>query len=129
MDLHMYYTMNVAVVNYSGTQMPEKEKIDGHMQIESAELYGKDLTEPEDHFTVSDILLSENPVILTVKYLQVESYQDEEVLIEYTIANQIPFKDVMDCVVNGENLHLTKEDLALSNKKKLKIVSHNKTCG
>ena len=29
------------------------------MQIESAELYGKDLTEPEDHFKASDVLLSE----------------------------------------------------------------------
>ena len=52
---------------------------------------GKELNEQEDQFTVSDVLLSENPVILTVKDLQVESYEDEEVLIEYTLANPIPF--------------------------------------
>ena len=40
------------------------------------------MTEPEDHSTVSGILLSESPVTLTVKALQVESYEDEEVLIE-----------------------------------------------
>ena len=71
----------------------------------------------KDQFTVSDVLLSENPVILTLKDLQVESYEDEEVLIEYTLANPIPFKDVVECVVNDEKVHLTKEDLALSNTK------------
>ena len=115
--LHMYYTVSLAVVNYLGTQIPEIEKIDGHMQTESAELHRKDLTESEDHFTVPDVLLSENPVILTVKDLQVESYEDKEVLIEYTLANPIPFKDAVDCVVNDEKVHLTKEDLALSNTK------------
>ena len=29
----------------------------------------------------------------------------------------MPFKDVVDCVVNNEKVHLTKEDLALSNTK------------
>ena len=111
--LHMYYTMNMAVVNYCGTYIPEIEKINGHMQIESAELYGKDLTEPEDHFTVSYVLLSEKPVILTVKDLHVESYEDEEVLIECTLANPIPLKDVVECVVNNEKVHLIKEDLTL----------------
>ena len=33
-----YHTVNMAVVNYFGTQIPEIEKIDGHMQIESADL-------------------------------------------------------------------------------------------
>ena len=56
-------------------------------------------------------------MILTIKDLQVESYEDEEVLIEYTIANPIPFKDVVECVVNDEKVHITKEDLALSNTK------------
>ena len=116
-DLHMYYTVNMAVVNYFGTQIPEIKKIDGHMQIESADMYGKDLTDPKDQFTVSDVLPSENPVILTVKDLQVESYEDEEVLIEYTLANPIPFKDVVECVINDEKVHLTKEDLALTNTK------------
>ena len=37
------------------------------MLIESLELYGKDLTESEDHFTIR-----ESPVILTVKDLQIE---------------------------------------------------------
>ena len=69
------------------------EKIDGQMKIELADLCGKDLTESEDYFTITDVLLSENPVILTVKDLQVESYEDEEVLIEYTLANPMPFKD------------------------------------
>ena len=83
------------------------------MQIESAELYGRDLTEPEDHLTVSDVLLSENPVILTVKDVQVESYEDEEVLIEYTPANPIPLKDVVECVVTNEKVHLTHRDLCV----------------
>ena len=75
-DLHMYYTVNMAV----GTQIPEIEKMNGHMQIESAELYGKDLTEPVDHFTVTIAIW-----ILNVKDLQVELYEDEEILIEYTV--------------------------------------------
>ena len=50
-----------------------------------------------------------------IKDLQVYSNEDEEVLIEYTLANPMPFKDVIDCVVNNEKVHLTKEDLALSN--------------
>ena len=116
-DLHMYYTVNMAAVNYFGTQIPEIEQIDGHMQIGTLNANGKELKDKEDQFTVSDVLLSENPVILTVKYLQVESYEDEEVLIEYTLANPIPFKDVVECVVNDEKVHLTKDDLALSNTK------------
>ena len=56
------------------------------MQIETVNTNEKDLNDPKDKFTVSDVLLSENPVILTVKDLQVESYEDEEVLIEYTLA-------------------------------------------
>ena len=113
----MCYPVNMVVLTYFGTQIPEIEKIDGHMQIESADLYRRDLTEPENHFTDSDILLSENPVILTVKDLQVESYEDEDILIEYTLANPIPFQDVVECAVNNERVHLTKEDLALSNTK------------
>ena len=116
-DLHMYYTVNMAVVNYFGTQIPEIEQIDGHMQIETLNANGKEFHNQEDQFTVSDVLLSENPVILTVKDLQVESYEDEDVLIEYILANPIPFKDVVECVVNDERVHLTKEDLALSNTK------------
>ena len=61
----MYYPVNMAVVNYFGTHISEIEKSDGYLQIKSAELHGKDLTVPEDHFTVSDVLLSENLVILT----------------------------------------------------------------
>ena len=117
MGLHMYYTENMAIVNYFGTQIPEVEKIDGHMQIETINTNEKDLNDPKDQFTVSDVLLSENPVILTVKDLQVESYGDEEVLIEYTLANPTPFKDVAECVVNDEKVYQTKEDLALSNTK------------
>ena len=116
-DLHMYYTVNMAVVNYFGTQIPEVEKIDGDMQIDVADIHEKDLNDPRDQFTVSDVLPSENPVILTVKDLQVESYEDEEVLIEYTLASPIPFKDVVECVINDEKVHLTKEDMALSNTK------------
>ena len=116
-DLHMYYTVNMAVVNHFGTQIPEIEQIDGHMQIETLNANGKELNDQEDQFTVSHVLLSENPVILTVKDLQVESYEDEEVLIEYTLANPIPFQDVVECVINDEKVHLTKEDLALSNTK------------
>ena len=42
------------------------------LAYESADLHGKDLTESEDHFTVTDVLLPENPVILSVKTLQEE---------------------------------------------------------
>ena len=66
-DLHIYYNVNIAVVHYFGTQITEIEIIDGYMQIESTELYGKGLTEPDNQFTGSDVLLSENPVIPTVK--------------------------------------------------------------
>ena len=62
----MHYIEYMAVINYFGTQIPEIEKIDGHMQIKSAELHEKDLTESRDHFTGSDVLLSENPVILII---------------------------------------------------------------
>ena len=41
---------------------------------ESAGLHGKDLTESEDHFTPTDVLLPQNPVILTVRNLHVELY-------------------------------------------------------
>ena len=116
-DFHMYYTVNMAVVNYFGTKIPEVDKIDGNIQIETTDMHEKDLNDPKYEFTVSDVLLSENAVILTVKDLQVESYEDEDVLIEYTFANPIPFKDVVECVVNDVKVHLTKEDLALSNTK------------
>ena len=78
-DLHMYYTVNMTVVKHFGTQIPEIEQIDGHMQIETMNANGKELNDQEDQFTVSDVLLSENPVVLAVKDLQVESYEDEEV--------------------------------------------------
>ena len=87
------------------------------MQIETVDIHEKDLNNHKDQFTVLGVLLSEDPVILTVKDLQVESYDDEEVLIEYTLANPIPFKDVVECVVNDEKEDLTKDNLALSNTK------------
>ena len=80
----MYYTVNMAVVTYFGTQISEIEKFDGHMQIETTGVHERDLNDPKDQFTVSDLLLSKTPVILTVKDLQVESYEDE-VLIEHTL--------------------------------------------
>ena len=86
-------------------------------KLKTTDIHEKDLNDPKDQFTVSDVFPSENPVILTVKDLQVESYEDEEVLIEYTLANPIPFKDVVEYVVNDEKVHWTKEDLALSNTK------------
>ena len=87
------------------------------MEIKIINTNEKDLNDPKDQFTVSDVLLSKNPVILTVNDLQVESYEDEKVLIQYTLANPIPFKDVVECVVNDEKVHLTKDDLAQSNTK------------
>ena len=87
----MYYAVNMAVVNYFGTQIGKIAQIDGHMQIETMNANDKELHDQEDQFTVSDVLPFENPVILTLKDLQVESYEDEEVLIEYTVANPIPF--------------------------------------
>ena len=65
----MYYTVSITVVK----NLRKFGKMDGHMEIESAELHGKDLTESEDLLTVTDVLQSENPVILTVKDLQVQS--------------------------------------------------------
>ena len=116
-NLHMYYTVNMAVVNYFQTQIPEVKKCDGHMQIETADIHENVLNDPKNRFTLSDVLLSKSLVILTVKDLQVESHEDEEVLIEYTLANPIPFKDGVECIVNDEKVHLNKEDLALSNTK------------
>ena len=51
-DLHMHYTVNTAVVIYFGTQIPEVEKIDGHIQIETADIHEKDLNDPKDQFIV-----------------------------------------------------------------------------
>ena len=65
----MYYTVNMAVVNYFGRRTPEIEKIDGHMHIETTDVHEKNLNDPKDQFTVSDVLLSKNPIILTVKDL------------------------------------------------------------
>ena len=62
------------------------------------------------------------------KNVQVESFENEEVLIEYTLANPMSLKDVVDYVVNNEKVHLTKEDLALSNTK-IENGLHNKTNG
>ena len=61
-----------------------------------------------------DVLLSEKSVTLTVKDLQVKSYEDEEVLIENTLENPMPFK-VVECVGNSEKVYLNKEDLVLFN--------------
>ena len=33
-DLHMYYTLNMAAVNHFGTQIPEIEEIDEQMKTE-----------------------------------------------------------------------------------------------
>ena len=66
-------------------------------------------------------------MILTVKGIHVESYEDEEVLIEYTLANPIPFKDVVDCFVNNKKVHLTKEGLQLSNTKSKEYLTLSNT--
>ena len=55
----MYYTVNMAVLNYFGTQIPKIEKIDGHMQTETTDTHRKNLNDPKDQFTVSAVLLSE----------------------------------------------------------------------
>ena len=52
---------------------------------------------------------------MPAKDLHIESYEDVEVLIEYTLASPMPFKDAVECVINNEKVHLTKEDLILSN--------------
>ena len=64
-----------------------------------------------------DILISKHSVILTVKDLQVESCEDEEILIEYTLAYSMTVKDIVEYVVSSENIHLTKEYLALCSTK------------
>ena len=61
----------------------------------------------EDHFTVTDVLLSEKPVILTVK-------RSTDCIYSYK-ANAI--WGSCRFVVNNEKVCLTKEDLALSNTK------------
>ena len=38
----------MAAVNYFGTQIPEVEKIDGHMQIEIPVIHEKDLNDLKD---------------------------------------------------------------------------------
>ena len=48
------------------------------LQYELVDFHEKDVTESEDLFTVTDVLLSENLVILTVQDLQEESHEDEE---------------------------------------------------
>ena len=48
----MYYTVNMVVVNYFGTQIPEIEQIDGHMQIDTLNVNDKELNDQEDQFTV-----------------------------------------------------------------------------
>ena len=57
---------------------------------------------------VRDVLL------LVIKDLQVEPSEDEEGLTEYTVVNPMPFKDVVEYIINNEKVYLTKEDLALS---------------
>ena len=42
----------MAVVNYFGTQIPETEQIDGHLQIETMNANDKELNDQEDQFTV-----------------------------------------------------------------------------
>ena len=37
----MNYTVNMAVVNYFGTQIPEVDETDGHMQIKIADMHEK----------------------------------------------------------------------------------------
>ena len=59
-NLHKVFTVNMAVVNYFGTQIPEiggKMKID--LDAESADLCAIDLTEykMKDHCIVADVLL------------------------------------------------------------------------
>ena len=54
---------------------------------ESVHLHVQDLVNYEHPFTATDLLLSENPVILTRKDLQAESYDDHEVVIEYNFAD------------------------------------------
>ena len=56
-------------------------------------------------------------MILTVNDLQVDSYENNKVLIEKPLANLIPLKEVVECVVNNEKVHLTNGDLTLSNTK------------
>ena len=94
-DLHVCYTVSVAVVDYFGTQVPEVEQIDGCVQIETMNVNDKELGDQKDQFAVSDVLLSESLVILTVGDLQVESCGDGKVLIEYALAGPMPFEDAV----------------------------------
>ena len=57
----MYYTVNMAAVNYFGTQKPEIDRIDGQMEIcldaESTNLHKIDLTEHKRK-TISQLQMS-----------------------------------------------------------------------
>ena len=66
------------------------------LYTESADFHAKDLTEYQikKNFTATDVLLSENLVILTVRDLWIKSYKDEEVLIEWSFAKPLPLKKV-----------------------------------
>ena len=51
-DLHMYYIVNMSVVSYFGTQLPEIEKIDGQMKIELGSESGdqKTISQSQMHY-------------------------------------------------------------------------------
>ena len=61
------------------------------------------MTNSEDHFTITYILLPENPVILTAKDLQVEAYKGEEGLIEYTLTNPMAFRLLLIALLTVRN--------------------------
>ena len=41
----------------------------------------------------------------------------KKVLIECNLSNPVSFRDIIDCAINSEKIHLTKNSLALSNAK------------
>ena len=61
--------------------MMDKSKI--ILGSESADLHQRDLTESEDNFTVTNVLLSDNPMILSVKDLQVGSYKCHIIFLKF----------------------------------------------
>ena len=60
-DLHMYCTLNIVVVDYRQIRI--------ELGTVSADCHAKALTEQhmEDHFTARDVLLPEKPVILSIE--------------------------------------------------------------
>ena len=107
MDLNMYYTMNLVDMNYFGMEIPE---MDGQIKIELSCIISRSAWEGSDWISkripfhnygcTAFRKLSDS----YCKKIPVESYENKEGLVEYTLANPVHFKDVVE-FVNSERLY------------------------